>query len=192
MEPSQHGFLEELLAPRRDRWTTFATGCQSWIHPTPGMTLHFNLKKTNRQWWIMKSLVSSAVIIITIWKREVVTAMFRWSKSTNSIPKISKMDRTSILGDTTDYMKELLERIIKQQQEVTKLGSYQMNLVGILRKELKPDEVMVRNTAKFDVERREKDTTVDICCAAKPGFLLSTVSKLKHYSENAGYEGRCL
>ncbi|GKU94994.1 hypothetical protein SLEP1_g8412 [Rubroshorea leprosula] len=54
-----------------------------------------------------------------------------------------------------------------------------MNLAGILRKELKPDEVMVRNTAKFDVERREKDTTVDICCAAKPRLLPSTVSTLE-------------
>ncbi|GLU20205.1 hypothetical protein SLE2022_364160 [Rubroshorea leprosula] len=102
----------------------------------------------------------------------------RLSMLRSIVPKISKMDRTSILGDTIDYMKELLERINKLQEEGTELGSDQMNL-GSLRKEIKPNEVTVRNSPKFDVERKEMDTTVEICCAATPGLLLSTVSTLE-------------
>lgn len=56
------------------------------------------------------------------------------------------MDRTSILGDTIDYMKELLERIGKLQEEMDE-GTDQINVLGI-SKELKPNEVMVRNSPK--------------------------------------------
>jgi len=61
--------------------------------------------------------------------------------------KFCKMDRTSILGDTIDYMKELLERISKLQEEMEEDGTNQINLLGI-SKELKPNEVMVRNSPK--------------------------------------------
>lgn len=57
------------------------------------------------------------------------------------------MDRTSILGDTIDYMKELLEKVGKLQEEVTEEGTNQIHLLGI-SKELKPNEVMVRNSPK--------------------------------------------
>lgn len=56
------------------------------------------------------------------------------------------MDRTSILGDTIDYMKELLERINKLQEEVD-LGSNQLNLMSIF-KDMKPNDVLVRNSPK--------------------------------------------
>ncbi|KAM6564034.1 hypothetical protein CsatB_024032 [Cannabis sativa] len=102
----------------------------------------------------------------------------RLSMLRSIVPKISKMDRTSILGDTIDYMKELLERISKLQEEGMEDGNNQINLLGI-SKELKPSEVLVRNSPKFDVERRDMDTRIDICCAAKPGLLLSTVNTLE-------------
>lgn len=57
------------------------------------------------------------------------------------------MDRTSILGDTIDYMKELLERIGKLQEEEVEEGNNQINLLGI-SKEQKPNEAMVRNSPK--------------------------------------------
>ncbi|XP_077233516.1 transcription factor bHLH93-like [Tasmannia lanceolata] len=101
----------------------------------------------------------------------------RLSMLRSVVPKISKMDRTSILGDTIDYMKELLERIKNLQQEI-QVGSNQLNLLSIF-KELKPNEVLVRNTPKFDVEKRDKDTRIEICCTAKPGLLLSTVNTLE-------------
>ncbi|XP_074263724.1 transcription factor bHLH93-like [Silene latifolia] len=92
------------------------------------------------------------------------------------VPKISKMDRTSILGDTIDYMKELLEKI-NNLQESDDVGSNQFNVVGIF-KDAKPND-LVRNSPKFDVERRESDTRVEMCCAGKPGLLLSTVTTLE-------------
>ncbi|KAF8377426.1 hypothetical protein HHK36_030803 [Tetracentron sinense] len=145
----------------------------------------------------------------------------RLSMLRSVVPKISKvsivltdqsryqqMDRTSILGDTIDYMKELLERIKNLEEEI-EVGSNQLNLMGIF-KELKPNEILVRNSPKvffctihkehlikpvsispdactecpastplqFEVERRNMDTRIEICCAGKPGLLLSTVTTL--------------
>ncbi|KAF7830051.1 Transcription factor bHLH93 [Senna tora] len=74
----------------------------------------------------------------------------RLSMLRSIVPKISKMDRTSILGDTIDYMKELLEKIKSLQQQM-----------------------------EFDVERRNVDTKVEIFCTGKPGLLLSTVNTLE-------------
>ncbi|KAI4314458.1 hypothetical protein L6164_027366 [Bauhinia variegata] len=102
----------------------------------------------------------------------------RLSMLRSIVPKISKMDRTSILGDTIDYMKELLERIGKLQEEETEEGINQINQLGI-SKELKPNEVMVRNSPKFDVDRSDQNTRISICCAAKSGLLLSTVNTLE-------------
>ncbi|RZR96263.1 hypothetical protein BHM03_00025247 [Ensete ventricosum] len=59
---------------------------------------------------------------------------------------IHKMDRTSILGDTIDYMKELLERIKRLQEEI-EVGREQANLLSVI-KELNSDEVLVRNSPK--------------------------------------------
>lgn len=123
------------------------------------------------------------------------------------------MDRTSILGDTIDYVKELLERIQSLQQEI-EVGSDQLNMMNIL-KDTKASDFIVRNSPKvctlhsfkllkflfwkkkklnlacswwefisgftlqFDVERVNESTRIDICCAAKPGLLLSTVNTLE-------------
>ncbi|XP_073106162.1 transcription factor BHLH3-like [Elaeis guineensis] len=70
----------------------------------------------------------------------------RLSMLRSIVPKISKMDRTSILSDTIDYMKELLERIKGLQEEI-EVGSEQPNLLGIF-KELNPNDILVRNSPK--------------------------------------------
>ena len=57
-----------------------------------------------------------------------------------------QMDRTSILGDTIDYMKELLDRIKRMKEEI-QVGANQMDLFSIF-KELKSNEILVRNTPK--------------------------------------------
>ncbi|KAL2522612.1 transcription factor bHLH [Forsythia ovata] len=93
------------------------------------------------------------------------------------VPKISKMDRTSILGDTIDYMKELLDKIHKLQNKDMDVNTSQKNLTRNL-KELKPNETLVKNPPKFDVERRNQDTQIEICCTGKPGLLSSTLSTL--------------
>lgn len=104
----------------------------------------------------------------------------RLSMLRSVVPKISKMDRTSILGDTIDYMKELLERINNLQEEIHEVdSSNQFNLMSIF-KDVKPNEVLIRNSPKFDVERRSNmDTRIEISCVGKPGLLLSTVSTLE-------------
>ncbi|XP_021284667.1 transcription factor bHLH93-like [Herrania umbratica] len=101
----------------------------------------------------------------------------RLSMLRSIVPKISKMDRTSILGDTIDYMKELLERIKSLQQEI-EAGSNELNMAHIF-KDVKPNEILVRNTPKFEVERRNVDTRIEICCTGKPGLMLSTVTTLE-------------
>ncbi|KAF9609674.1 hypothetical protein IFM89_017853, partial [Coptis chinensis] len=103
----------------------------------------------------------------------------RLSMLRSVVPRISKMDRTSILGDTIEYVKELLEKIKNLQDEI-EVGSNQLNLGAIL-KDLRTNEILVRNTPKFDVERRNMDTRVEICCSSKPGLLLSTLSTLEAF-----------
>lgn len=59
------------------------------------------------------------------------------------------MDRTAILGDTIDYMKELLERINKLKEESMEEDENQVSLMGSINTmELKPNEVVVRNSPK--------------------------------------------
>ncbi|KAK7275870.1 hypothetical protein RIF29_16996 [Crotalaria pallida] len=101
----------------------------------------------------------------------------RLSMLRSIVPKISKIDRTAIVGDTIDYMKELIEKINTLKQEI---GVDHSNMAGIF-KEAKPSEIIVRNSPKFDVERRNVDTEVEICCPGKPGLLLSTVKTLESF-----------
>ncbi|GMH03241.1 hypothetical protein Nepgr_005080 [Nepenthes gracilis] len=101
----------------------------------------------------------------------------RLSMLRSVVPKISKMDRTSILGDTIDYMKELLEKTNILQEEMDE-GSSQLNVMSIFNN-LKSKDVLARDIPKFDVERRIGDTRIEICCAGKPGLLLSTVATLE-------------
>ncbi|KAE8653929.1 Transcription factor bHLH93 [Hibiscus syriacus] len=101
----------------------------------------------------------------------------RLSMLRSIVPKISKMDRTSILGDTIDYTKELLERIKMLKKEIA-TSSNGLNKYHILKVE-KQNEILVRNTPKFDVERRNGDTRIEICCRGDPGLLLSTVTTME-------------
>ncbi|WCJ32041.1 basic helix-loop-helix (bHLH) DNA-binding superfamily protein [Euphorbia peplus] len=105
----------------------------------------------------------------------------RLSMLRSIVPKISKMDRTSILGDTIDYMKELLDKINKLQEEEEQEGEegkHETSLINSLNT-IKPNEALVKNSPKFNVERREIDTRIDISCSSKPGLLLSTVNTLE-------------
>ncbi|KAK4426515.1 Transcription factor [Sesamum alatum] len=105
----------------------------------------------------------------------------RLSMLRSIVPKISKMDRTSILGDTIDYMRELLDKIHRLQEEGMSEPqdlNHIINLTPNSSNHLKPNQVIVRNPPKFDVERRNEDTRVEVCCTAKPGLLISTLSTL--------------
>ncbi|KAI3777224.1 hypothetical protein L1987_47022 [Smallanthus sonchifolius] len=102
----------------------------------------------------------------------------RLSMLRSIVPKISKMDRTSILGDTIDYVKELLEKIQDLKEQDVDSDMDHMKLVGSV-KEFNMNESHVRNPPKFEVERGEIDTRIQICCATKPGLLLSTLNTLE-------------
>lgn len=55
------------------------------------------------------------------------------------------MDRTSILGDTIDYVKELMEKIKKLQEEIG-ASSDEIDQLGTLTE--CPNEMLVRNSTK--------------------------------------------
>ncbi|CAI9763583.1 unnamed protein product [Fraxinus pennsylvanica] len=99
----------------------------------------------------------------------------RLSMLRSIVPKISKMDRTSILGDTIDYMKELLDKINKLKED----GKDENQNQTADLEDLKPKEIQVRNHPKFEVEKTDQETRIEICCAANPGLLLSTIRKLE-------------
>lgn len=104
----------------------------------------------------------------------------RLSMLRSVVPKISKMDRTSILGDTIDYVKELTERIKALEEEIG-ASPEDLNLLNTLKDSSNSNnEMMVRNSTKFDVEQRGNGSTkIEICCSTNPGVLLSTVSALE-------------
>ncbi|KAF2570017.1 hypothetical protein F2Q70_00006350 [Brassica cretica] len=93
----------------------------------------------------------------------------RLSMLRSIVPKITKA-KTSILGDAIEYMKELLDKINKLQE----VGSN-----SDLKDSLTTNQSMVRNSPKFEVDQREVNTHIDICCSTQPGLLLSTVGTLE-------------
>ncbi|XP_047084144.1 transcription factor BHLH3-like [Lolium rigidum] len=106
----------------------------------------------------------------------------RLSMLRSIVPKISKMDRTSILGDTIDYVRELTERIKTLEEEIGDMPG-ELNLLNTAQNfsSGNNEETMpMRNSTKFDVEKRPGGgMRIEICCAANPGVLLSTVSALE-------------
>ncbi|KAK1653155.1 hypothetical protein QYE76_070960 [Lolium multiflorum] len=106
----------------------------------------------------------------------------RLSMLRSIVPKISKMDRTSILGDTIDYVRELTERIKTLEKEIGAMPG-ELNLLNTAQNfsSGSNEETMpMRNSTKFDVEKRPGGgMRIEICCAANPGALLSTVSALE-------------
>uniref|UniRef100_A0A0E0NPC3 BHLH domain-containing protein n=1 Tax=Oryza rufipogon TaxID=4529 RepID=A0A0E0NPC3_ORYRU len=105
----------------------------------------------------------------------------RLSMLRSIVPKISKMDRTSILGDTIDYVKELTERIKTLEEEIG-VTPEELDLLNTMKDSSSGNnnEMLVRNSTKFDVENRGSgNTRIEICCPANPGVLLSTVSALE-------------
>lgn len=112
------------------------------------------------------------------------------------VPKISKMDRASILGDAIDYLKELLQRIndLHNELESTPPGSLlppstsfhpltptPPTLPCRVKEELFPGSMPSpkNQPARVEVRLREgRAVNIHMFCARRPGLLLSTMRAL--------------
>ncbi|XWS51490.1 hypothetical protein CRYUN_Cryun12cG0180900 [Craigia yunnanensis] len=112
------------------------------------------------------------------------------------VPKISKMDRASILGDAIEYLKELLQRINDLHNELesnppssslTPTTSFHpltptpATLPCRIKDELCPNSLQSPNgqPARVEVRLREgKAVNIHMFCGRRPGLLLSTMRAL--------------